>query len=289
MNAQSKADAAAHRWRYLDAVANSDRLAPVDVRLVLRLVCRYLNQATGTAYPSVARLASDIGVSERHARRTLAHLVDLGVLVRDAGGGCAGGGRGRTNAYRIPETLTHMSGFSGAETMTPMSGLDDETRTPMSENPDTHVRTTRTHVSPEPTDNNLPKEPAEIEGRARVHSDDLSEAIQTWNDMASRSRLPECQKLTKARQSQLVARLKDCGGIEGWKAAIDKVEASAFLRGETGERRWEANIDFVLRESSFVKLMEGAYDNATASRKDGVMAGLRDEIEGGNSFTRWAI
>ena len=65
--------------------------------------------------------------------------------------------------------------------------------------------------------------------------------------------------LSKTRESKIRQRLKDCGGINGWNIALEKLEQSAFLNGTKTE--FKANIDFILQESSFIKLMEGNYDN----------------------------
>lgn len=85
----------------------------------------------------------------------------------------------------------------------------------------------------------------------------IDAAIAAWNGMADRAGLSRCQKLTDGRKAKLLARLKDAGGLEGWYVAMGAIEESAFLTGKTTD--WKANIDFALRESSFVKIMEGAY------------------------------
>jgi uncharacterized protein YdaU (DUF1376 family) len=93
----------------------------------------------------------------------------------------------------------------------------------------------------------------------------LDEFIAAYNQMAARSGLAQCMKLNDARKSKLKARIKDCGGWDGWMAALDKVEASSFLCGSTG---WKAGIDFILTDESFTKIMEGNYDNAKRNGKN---------------------
>lgn len=93
-----------------------------------------------------------------------------------------------------------------------------------------------------------------------VDRTDVGEAVRAWNELAARCDLASVQKLTDARRRKLAARLRDCGGLAGWRAALGKVEASRFLRGEN-DRGWRADFDFMLQESSFVKLMEGKYDD----------------------------
>lgn len=84
-------------------------------------------------------------------------------------------------------------------------------------------------------------------------------AVKAYNAMAERAGLAQVQKLHDTRKAKLLARLKDCGGLEGWAEALRKVKASPFLTGQN-DRGWRADFDFLMRESSFTKLMEGAYD-----------------------------
>ncbi len=89
---------------------------------------------------------------------------------------------------------------------------------------------------------------------------DEGEAVRLWNDLALRRGLPPVQKMTDARRRKLRARLKDCGGLEGWKVALEKIEATPGLLG-ANDRKWRADFDFLLQEKSFIKIMEGAYDH----------------------------
>lgn len=86
-----------------------------------------------------------------------------------------------------------------------------------------------------------------------------AEAMRLWNVMAERHGLPLAQKLTDTRKGKLRARLADCGGLEGWQRALEKVETIPGLLG-ANPRKWRADIDFLLQEKSFTKLMEGSYD-----------------------------
>lgn len=90
--------------------------------------------------------------------------------------------------------------------------------------------------------------------------DDLDEAVDIWNEAADEIGLPTVQKLTPERRTKLRKRLDDCGGLEGWRAAIGKVRDSPFLRGG-GNSGWRADFDFLLKASKFTKLMEGGYDD----------------------------
>lgn len=89
---------------------------------------------------------------------------------------------------------------------------------------------------------------------------DLSEAVAQYNDAAAASGWPKVQLLSEARKTALRARLRDAGGIEGWKAALDRARASPHLCGRN-DRGWTASFDFLCKQSSFTKLMEGNYDD----------------------------
>jgi hypothetical protein len=109
----------------------------------------------------------------------------------------------------------------------------------------------------------------ETEAEAKTESEtekeaapsEVQEAFDMYNATAERCALAKAQKLTKARVSKIRARLKDCGGLEGWATALEKINQSRFCLGDN-DRGWKADLDFMLQESSFVKLMEGKYDNA---------------------------
>ncbi len=138
-----------------------------------------------------------------------------------------------------------------------------------------------------------PQIPAQQIVQAESNSTAMSEyrngdgaaALSAYNRMAARCSLPMVKKVTKARMAKIAARLKDCGGLDGWHDALAKVEASALCRGDN-DRGWTANIDFLLAESSFTKLMEGNYDvrkngparNSTGETVDEANRRRRDAI-----------
>lgn len=88
---------------------------------------------------------------------------------------------------------------------------------------------------------------------------ETQEAFELYNETARAAGLPIAQKLTKARLTRMKARLEDCGGLDGWREAMRKLSESEFCTGRVNG--WKADLDFVLQEKSFTKLMEGSYDN----------------------------
>lgn len=111
--------------------------------------------------------------------------------------------------------------------------------------------------------------------------DDVPQAIALYNETARRAGFPECQKISSARATKIAQRLRDVGGLDGWKVALEKLEASDFCKGKN-DRGWIAGLDFLCQSSSFTKLMEGSYDNRAGTKKQQHVAsdqtGRRREI-----------
>lgn len=97
---------------------------------------------------------------------------------------------------------------------------------------------------------------------------DIAAAFEAWNEVARKHGLSVADKLSHRRKSQLRARLAEYG-LAGWMTALEKVAKSPFLLGQTANRdgRWRgAYLDFLLQDSSFLKLMEGFYDDKRNGR-----------------------
>lgn len=84
------------------------------------------------------------------------------------------------------------------------------------------------------------------------------EAVDIWNDAASQHGWPTVQKITKPRISAIRQRIKECGGIDGWRHAVERCGQSDFLSNSS----W-FGFDWIAKPANFTKLMEGNYDNRT--------------------------
>lgn len=123
---------------------------------------------------------------------------------------------------------------------------------------DINVISSRYQHGPPETETETYREETETE--SFVDFDEIATAIKLWNDLCKKISLPQCQKITAARKAATRARLKECNGIEGWKAMLEIVENNPFFHGDN-DRGWKANIDFVLKEGKFAKIMEGSYNH----------------------------
>lgn len=117
---------------------------------------------------------------------------------------------------------------------------------------------------------------------------EVGEALKLWNEAAERIGLPTAQKLTDSRRKAIKARLSESGGLDGWRCALAKVEASSFLAGKTGRTgehaNWRCDLDFILRQAKFTKLMEGGFDDPPGGTKP--RSGLSSSLEALAEFGR---
>lgn len=106
---------------------------------------------------------------------------------------------------------------------------------------------------------------------AYASSSDEARAVEEYNATAARAGWSAVQRVTKPRISSLKARLREVGGLEGWRAALDRAEASDFLCGRRPGRDgpFFASFDFLVQAQSFTRLMEGNYDNRTTPARIG--------------------
>lgn len=145
-------------------------------------------------------------------------------------------------------------------------------RTNTKENKDIDKANGSVSVNPNVTIPEPEPEPIREEERLSSESPKKSDheiAFEMWNIFAQKHSLSRAKKLTKSRIVKINARLKDCGGIKGWQSALSQIEKSKFLLGEN-DRGWTADLDFILRESSFTKLIEGAYTEKPTRKMNGI-------------------
>lgn len=70
---------------------------------------------------------------------------------------------------------------------------------------------------------------------------------------------PKIRSVSSARAKAIKARLNTYS-LEDFRTVFEKAEASSFLKG-SNDRNWRADLDFILRDAKFVKILEGFYDD----------------------------
>jgi hypothetical protein len=219
---------------------------PATCKIVLVAIADRADHC-GHCWPSQADIARMAGQSKRSVINQINKLIELGYLSVQE--------RRRKDGYKAANSyqINAVSGeqFSGEQHS--REQFSGETHSP------SQVNTVHGN-NIEPTD-----EPTEKK-YSKKSSADVDEAVELYNATASELGLPACQKITKARRSSLANRLKDCGGLDGWREALSRMRESPFLLGHN-DRGWKADIDFLCRESRFTKLMEGGYSDSKQGGK----------------------
>lgn len=91
--------------------------------------------------------------------------------------------------------------------------------------------------------------------------------VDAWNAMASRTHLPQIEKLGSPRARKLSARLRE-HSVDAIVAGIAKVGASSFCHG-SGDRGWIADFDCFLGEKFCRRAISGFYDDRTPTHRGG--------------------
>lgn len=86
-------------------------------------------------------------------------------------------------------------------------------------------------------------------------------ALKIWNEICG-DVLAKPRSLTTTRKSKILARVKDLGGLEGWRNYCGRIRGSPFCCGNN-DRGWKADIDFALSEEKMNRVLEGKYDETT--------------------------
>lgn len=248
---------AAVSW-VLTEVEYPKEVAPAT-RWLLVVMADHASVEDWTLFHSHKTLANDAGMSTRSVLSHLAILEDAGLIgraerFRDDGtrttdmislSGYAGfAGRRRNNGGDQPQKMSRQTAKSAAHNHGSEAGkiIDMATVVALS-----------------------PKADA---SDARQAFDMFNVLIRTLNDDVPLSlKRSVAMELTASRRQHLNARLRECGGLDGWVEALDRVARSPFLSGRIRGRhgQFAISLDFILQPSSFTKLREGIYDGERQS------------------------
>ena len=90
--------------------------------------------------------------------------------------------------------------------------------------------------------------------------------VEAWDALARACGLATCRAITDKRKSHILARAKDATSALGFETAqaafsdlFSRIRKSPFLLGEHNGREWKCDIDWVINENNFLKIMEGKY------------------------------
>lgn len=82
--------------------------------------------------------------------------------------------------------------------------------------------------------------------------------LEAWNDLAERTGLNRVDKLTNGRLRKVEALIRS-NSIDEIGKALDAIETTPFLRSGDGGNWSGASFDWLINETNFAKITEGAY------------------------------
>lgn len=112
-----------------------------------------------------------------------------------------------------------------------------------------------------------PSKRARPQPSTQAKTGDIDAGFEVWARVASDYGLPACKSISEARRKRMAKRLKVAGGPEAFEAVLRKeVAGSGFLRGrkapKPGQKPFKADVDFVLQDKSWDRLVDGFYADA---------------------------
>jgi helix-turn-helix protein len=200
------------------------------------------NTLKAKCHPTADQLVEFTGLSRRTVLRAIAQLEGHGYLTAD---------RGRyNNRYSFPDVSPpahlEMSDVSPPPVRCVATGTSDVSPPPPIQ---------RIDPVNESSEDSLPE-------RATAKN-----AYESFIALANELNLP-VPRCSEKRLAQIRARLKE-HGIGGWQAALDAIQSSSFLRGQSESSSFTVTLDWAIKPTNFLKIIEGNYrDRAKARRGD---------------------
>ena len=201
-------------------------------KLILLALADWANDE-GLCWPSIDRLCKKSGLKRRSVQMAIHAMEEQGILQREevVGKGCK---------YWILSPVQEMHPRTKCtppvQQMHPTRALDA---------PNTSI-THQLNVNEDmSSDDDAPVTEQEI--------------IDYWNTIAEKHDLRKIRTLNESRRKQLRARIEEFPDLDTWSEAFRNIETSSFLLGEN-DRLWTVNFDFLIRQSSFIRLIEGTYN-----------------------------
>ena len=106
----------------------------------------------------------------------------------------------------------------------------------------------------------------------------IVDMINYWNEEVQRTLTGKTVILNTDRKKQLTLRLKSelCDNLDSWKTLCHDVKESNFLMGDN-DKKWKVTIDWILKPSNIIKVLEGNYKNKTKIKPQKIVSNVSFE------------
>lgn len=270
------------KHRALVQISIDRELTRIDVA-VGALLIEHINHQTGDAWPSVVYMARNIECSREAIYKSLRRLCTREYFFKQSGGG-----RGRSNRYRLNEKRVNRSSLFSQGAAVRKSVIDCSQKDELETHQTVNVgsgETTDEHTN-EATEEGACYGPHPsvshfyIDGlfHHKLFQDEEKEKdfdkyewgcaamlLERFAEMCCPP-LPVPMKLTANRKEKLLGNLRTFldGDFRAWAPFCDHVSKSDFLCGRLPPRGgyskpFLADIDWILEEDNFVRIIEGVY------------------------------
>lgn len=205
----------------------------------------------GRCWPSIDRLARYAGCDAKTARKALRDLESLGALKRQTR-------PGRSDLFELQFTW-QPEAEDEAGPLPELAGVPEVAPPPELAGPPLP------ELVGDPSQSWYPNR-QEPSFEPPVESAAADEAFDLYVSAAKQHHWVIPRKLDPDRRKALMATLKEWGGLDAWREALDKAAASDFIMGRIKRAdehaNWRCDLDFLLKPKRFRRLMEGGYGGA---------------------------
>lgn len=105
-------------------------------------------------------------------------------------------------------------------------------------------------------------------------SSEIQEVVNCYHEICKS--FPKLRAVSEARKKAIHARLKSYG-MDAVKEVFKNAESSDFLKGKNN-RNWSPNFDWMIKDTNFVKILDGNYNNHKEKLERGAMNGNGSNI-----------
>lgn len=160
---------------------------------------------------------------------------------------------------------------------TPGHSVRPDIKSPRTHDPQTPDTVSASSIL-EPSSSSEAKAPEELGAVLpfEIRAGDGSDAIAEYNAAASRRNWIAARGQPNVKRKQAIrSRLRECGGLPGWREQLLLAEQASFLGGDN-ERGWRMDLDFFTSPRGWSAILEGKYTRSKPSiSKAGPRNGIR--------------